>query len=113
MGLCGRWRGRGVGSVQVRPARGHPPEAVQQIWSLPDHLGGERKETVAGQCQLTLMIAEVVDLDRAAPGSAARLRFAMQSGHVAAVDSQEGPEMLLTCGAEAATLRVTRAEARP
>jgi hypothetical protein len=47
------------------------------------------------------MIAEAVDLDRAAPGSAARLRFAMQPGQVAAVASEEGPEMLLVCGGKA------------
>jgi hypothetical protein len=70
-------------------------------------------QTVAGQCLLTLMIAEVVDLERAAPESAARLRFAMQPGQEAVVGSEEGPEMLLTCGAKAATLQVTRAQAQP
>ena len=70
-------------------------------------------QTVAGQCLLTLMIAEEVDLDQAAPrGSAARLRFAMQPGQVAAVGSEEGAEMLLICGDKAATLQVTRAEAQ-
>jgi len=66
-----------------------------------------------GQCLLTLMIAEVVDLERAAPESAARLRFAMQPGQEAVVGSEKGPEMLLTFGAKAATLQVTRAEAHP
>jgi hypothetical protein len=68
-------------------------------------------QTVAGQCQLTLMIADVVDLDRPAPGSAARLHFDMRPGQVAVVGSEESPEMLLTCGTKAATLQVTRAEA--
>jgi hypothetical protein len=62
-------------------------------------------QTVAGQCLLSLIIAEVVDPDRAAPESAARLRFAMQPGQAAVVGSEEGPEMLLTCGAKAATCK--------
>jgi len=37
----------------------------------------------------------------------------MQPGQVAVVDSEEGPEMLLTCGTKAATIQVTRAEAHP
>src|SRR5262245_41056040 len=44
----------------------------------------------------SLMIAEAIDPDRAAPGSASRLRFAMQPGQVAVVGSEEGAEMLLT-----------------
>ena len=59
------------------------------------------------------MIAEAVDPDRAAPRSAARLRFAMHPRQVAALASEEGPEMVLVCGANAATVEVTRDLAQP
>jgi len=102
-------------SVQTASAFG-PTEVYRATEAIDYVLGSTRAigyfQTVAGQCQLTLMIAEEVDLDRAAPGSAARLRFAMQPGQVAAVASEEGPEMLLVCGDKAATLQVTREEAR-
>jgi hypothetical protein len=66
-------------------------------------------QAVDGQCELTLMIAEAVDPDRAAPAhSAARLRFAMHPRQVAALASEEGPEMVPVCGANAATVEVTR-----
>jgi hypothetical protein len=70
-------------------------------------------QAVDGQCELTLMIAEAVDPDRAAPHSAARLRFAMHPRQVAALASEEGPEMVLVCGANAATVEVTRDTAPP
>ena len=71
-------------------------------------------QAVDGQCELTLMIAEAVDPDRAAPAhSAARLRFAMHPRQVAALASEEGPEMVLVCGANAATVEVTRDTAPP
>jgi hypothetical protein len=70
-------------------------------------------EAVDGQCELTLMIAEAVDPDRAAPRAAARLRFAMHPRQVAALASEEGPEMVLVCGANAATVEVTRDTAPP
>jgi hypothetical protein len=103
-------------SIQTASAFG-PTEVYRAAEAIDYVLGSTRAlgyfQTVAGQCLLTLMIAEVVDLDRAASESAARLRFAMQPGQEAVVGSEEGPEMLLTCGAKAATLQVTRAEAHP
>ena len=48
---------------------------------------------------------------RAGVGSATAFRHATRQ--VAVVGSEDGPEMLLTCGAKAATLQVTRAEAHP
>lgn len=102
-------------SVQTAWSFG-PTEVYRETEAINYVLGSTRAigyfRTVAGQCLLTLLIAEVVDLDQAAPASAARLRFAMQPGQVAAVGSEEGPEMLLTCGDKAATLQVTRAEAQ-
>src|SRR6516162_8827856 len=46
------------------------------------HLLGSKRaigyfQTVNGQCELTLMVAEAVDPDRAMPGSPARLHFAL------------------------------------
>jgi hypothetical protein len=103
-------------SVQTASSFG-PTEVYRETQAIDYVLGSTRAtgyfQTVAGQCLLTFMIAEVVDLDRAAPESAARLRFAIQPGQAAVVGSEEGPEMLLTCGAKAATLQVTRAEAQP
>jgi hypothetical protein len=58
------------------------------------------------------MIAEAVDPDRAAPASAARLSLALQPGQVAAMGSEEGPEIVLVCGPKGATVQVTRDEGR-
>jgi hypothetical protein len=103
-------------SVQTASSFG-PTEVYRETQAIGYVLGSTRAigyfQTVAGQCLLTLTIAEVVDLDRGALESAARLRFAMQPGQEAVVGSEKGPEMLLTCGAKAATLQVTRAEAHP
>lgn len=59
-----------------------------------------------GQCQLTLMIAELVDPEAARPTSAARLSVAMVPGQSATVDSEEGIAMVLTCGSGAETVNV-------
>ena len=103
-------------SVQAASSFG-PTEVYRAAEAIDYVLGSTRAlgyfQTVAGQCLLTLMIVEVVDLDQAAPEPGARLRFAMQAGQAAVVGSEEGPEMFLTCGAKAATLQVTRAEAQP
>jgi hypothetical protein len=110
----------GVGALllSVQPASSFGPTEVYQATEAIDYVVGSTRaigyfQIVAGQCQLTLTIAEVVDLDRAAPRSAAQLRFAMQPGQVVVVGSEEGAEMLLTCGAKGAILQVTRAEPRP
>jgi hypothetical protein len=68
--------------------------------------------TVNGQCALTLMVAEAIDPDRDVPGSAARLRFALHPGEQAALATEEGREMVLVCGAGAATIEVKHANAR-
>jgi hypothetical protein len=61
-----------------------------------------------GQCQVTLMIAELVDPEVARPTSAARLNIAMVPGQSASIDSEEGATMVLTCGAGAETVNVLR-----
>lgn len=65
-------------------------------------------QTVAGKCQLTLMIAEAVDPDVAQPPSAARMILAMSPGQSLALGSAEGETMTATCGAGADTLEVVR-----
>ena len=103
-------------SIQTASAFG-PTEVYRAAEAIDYVLGSTRAlghfQTVAGQCLLTLTIAEAVDPEQAAPESAARLRIAMQPGQAAVVGSEGGPEMLLTCGAKAATLQVTRADAQP
>ena len=110
--------GAGALLLSVQTASSFAPTEVYRETQAIDYVLGSTRatgyfQTVAGQCLLTLTIAEVVDLDRGALESAARLRFAMQPGQAAVVGSEEGPEMLLTCGAKAATLQVTRAQAQP
>ncbi len=68
-------------------------------------------QTVAGKCQLTLMIAEAVDPDVAQPPSAARMILAMSPGQSVALGSAEGESMTATCGAGADTLEVIRSGA--
>lgn len=65
-------------------------------------------QTVAGKCQLTLMIGEAVDPDTAQPPSAARMIVAMSPGQTVALGSAEGESMSATCGAGADTLEVIR-----
>ena len=110
----------GIGALllSVQAASSFGPTEVYRATEAIDYVLGSTRaigyfQTVAGQCELTLMIAEAVDPDRAEPGSAARLRFTLQPGQVAAMDSEEGPEIVLTCGTKATTLQVTRDEARP
>src|SRR5215510_13031073 len=96
--------GAGALLLSVQTASSFGPTEIYRATEAIDYVLGSTRatgyfQTVAGQCQLTLMIAEVVDLDRAGPESAARLRFAMQPGQEAAVGSEKGPEMLLNCGA--------------
>jgi hypothetical protein len=98
-------------SIGAAPAFG-PTEVYRPTEAISYALGSTRAigyfQTIGGQCELTLMIAEAVDLDRTAPGSVARLRFAMHPTQVAALASEEGPDIVIVCGAEAATVEVTR-----
>jgi hypothetical protein len=66
---------------------------------------------VDGACQVTLMIAEAIDPELAQPTSAARLSLAMMPGQKAALASEEGESLELTCGSGAETVLVTRASA--
>jgi hypothetical protein len=62
--------------------------------------------TEHGECQVTLMVGELVDPDFAAAPSAARLRLPLRVGQTAGVDSAEGHSLEMTCGPDAATLLV-------
>ena len=59
-----------------------------------------------GACQLTLMVAEAVDVEVAEPTSAAKLSVAILPGQSASLASEEGESMVLTCGGSAETLTV-------
>ncbi len=90
-----------------------PSETVRPIQAMSYDLGSKRAvgyfRSVEGKCQLTLMIAETVDPDQARPASAARVKLALAPGQSAGLDSEEGASMVLTCGAQAATMEVKRA----
>jgi hypothetical protein len=58
------------------------------------------------RCELTVMIAEAVDLENSVPTSAARVRLALLPGQKARFDSEERATMEIACGADAATLLV-------
>jgi hypothetical protein len=61
------------------------------------------------KCQVTLMIAEAVDPDKASPLSAARLSSPMGQGGSAVLTSEKGGSIKLTCGAGAQTVAVNAA----
>ncbi|WP_334389542.1 hypothetical protein [Bradyrhizobium sp. AZCC 2262] len=89
------------------------PSGVETFWPIEGisyQLGSKRAvgyfEPRNGKCQVTLMIAEAVDPDQAQPSSAARLSLPMQPGESAALASEEGRSIELTCGAGAQTVAV-------
>jgi hypothetical protein len=90
------------GAVTIRP-----------IEAISYELGSKRAvgyfEPRDGKCQVTLMIAEAVDPDKASPLSAARLSFPIGQGESAVLASEEGRSMKLTCGAGAQTVAVNAA----
>jgi hypothetical protein len=84
----------------------------QPIEAVSYQIGSKRAvgyfEARGGKCQVTLMIAEAVDPDQAWRSSAARLSLAMAPGQSAALVSEEGASMELTCGGGAQTVTVAR-----
>ena len=104
-------RRHGQGRLECHPQRNLPAtEVISHVLGSKQAVGYFL--TVKGQCALTLMVAEAIDPDRDVPGSAARLRFALHPGEHAALAIEEGREMVLVCGAGAATIEVTHANAR-
>ena len=89
--------------------------ATQQATYVPvqaiSHQFGSKAATgyflqEAGACQVVLMISERYDSFAASHPTAARLRLALEPGQAAALDSEEGQSIDLTCGEDAATLAV-------
>ena len=62
----------------------------------------------SGSCQVTMVVAEIVDPEVATPTSAARLRLSLRPGQAAGLDSEEGDAIDMTCGEAAETLIVSR-----
>jgi hypothetical protein len=100
--------------VATGMASAHPsaPGVFRDAEALSYVLGSKRAvgyfQSVAGKCELTLMIAEVVDPEIAQPPSAARMRFGMMPGQSVALGSAEGEQMTATCGAGGRTLEIRR-----
>jgi hypothetical protein len=65
-------------------------------------------QSAAGQCQLTLMVAEAIDPDVGHAPSAARLSVAMAPGQSVSLASVEGEAIVATCGIGGETLEVAR-----
>jgi hypothetical protein len=105
--------GIGIAAAGIEPADTvtyKPAQAMNYVLGSKRAVGYFMGQ--AGECRLTLMIAEATDPDVATPPSAARLRLAMLPGQSANFGSAEGGEVTLTCGARAETLEVRRASAR-
>ena len=89
------------------------PSGLATIWpieAISYELGSKRVigyfEPRDGRCQVTLMIAEAVDPDKA-PLSATRLSLPILPGGSAGLASEEGRAIELTCGARAQTVVVS------
>jgi hypothetical protein len=102
--------------VAARPATDREPSGaatIRTIQGISYELGSKRAvgylEPRDGKCQVTLMIAESVDPDKASPLSAARLSFSIGQGESAVLASEEGRSTKLTCGAGAQTVVVNAA----
>ena len=97
-------------AVPAAAHRNPASEIYRSAQSISYQLGSKRAVgyflTHNGACQLTLMIAEAVDVDVAEPTNAAKLNVAILPGQSAALASEEGEAMLLTCGGNAETLMV-------
>ena len=97
--------------VGAAAARQNPAsEVYRATQAISYELGSKRAVgyfvTRDGVCQLTLMIAEAVDPDIASPTSAARLNLAILPGQTAALASEEGESVMLTCGSGGETMVV-------
>ena len=99
----------------IASARMGGPEIFRATEALSYVVGSKRAvgyfQSVAGKCQLTLMIAEAVDPDVAQPPSAARMSLGMMPGQSVALGSAEGESVTATCGQNGDTLEVTKSGA--
>jgi len=98
--------------ASVASARMSGPQVFRATEALSYVIGSKRAigyfQSVAGQCQLTLMITEAVDPDVAQAPSAARISFGMAPGQSMSLGSVEGESMVATCGAGGETLEIKR-----
>jgi hypothetical protein len=85
-------------------------EAYRSAQAISYQLGSKRAVgyflSRDGACQLTLMIAEVVDIEVVHPTSAAKLSLSMLPGQSTALASEEGESLAMTCGAGGETMAV-------
>lgn len=89
----------------------HPIQALSYLLASKRAIGYFTRD--AGHCNVTLMVAEVIDLEEATPLSAARLRISLTPGQSAALDSEEGPSIELICDTAAETLTVLKYGSTP
>lgn len=61
-----------------------------------------------GKCRVTLLVAEKVDLERAAPQTATRVRFDLTPRQGAGIGVAEGHSLNFTCGENATALLVEK-----
>ena len=101
--------------TSIASARMGGPQVFGAAEALSYVVGSKRAvgyfQTVAGKCQVTLMIAEAVDPDVAQSPSAARMSLGMAPGESLALGSVEGEQMTATCGAGGETLEITKSSA--
>ena len=65
----------------------------------------------AGKCLVTLMVTEKLhNPEQPAQPSAARVRFVLNPGQIAGLDSEEGQSLNFTCGRNASALMVDAGE---
>ena len=99
----------------IASARMGGPQIFRATEAMSYVVGSKRAvgyfQSVAGKCQVTLMIAEAVDPDVAQPPSSARMMLALAPGQGLSLGSAEGESMMATCGANGDTLEVTKSGA--
>lgn len=100
-----------LGGVASIAATAETAEATYVPVQAISHQFGSKAATgyflqEAGACQVVLMISDRYDSFAATHPTAARVRLALEPGQAAAVDSEEGQSIDLTCGEGAATLAV-------
>jgi hypothetical protein len=101
--------------TSVASARMGGPQVFRATQALSYLVGSKRAigyfQTVAGKCQVTLMIAEAIDPDVGQAPPAARMSFGMAPGESMGLGSAEGDQMTATCGENGDTLEVTKTSA--
>lgn len=106
-----------VAATGMASARMSGPQTFKPIEGMIYELGSKRAigyfVNNAGNCRVTLMIAETVDPDMATPPSAARIRVGLAPGQSVALGSAEGESLTATCGAGGETIEINRDSTPP